>query len=316
MKRILIVQYSQSGQLGRVLDSLLAPLENDPGIEVTREYVEPAQAYPFPWPFFRFLDAFPESVYLDPPPLKRFGFDASVRYDLVILGYQVWYLSPSLPITGFLKSAQGRQVLEDTPVITVTACRNMWLKAQEKVKGLLDAAGAKHLDHVALVDQGSAFASFFTTPRWVWTGRKTPFWGFPAAGVSEQDIGAARRFGRAILAALRQGDLLAQAPLLRGLEAVKVDDRLIPGEQIAHRSFLIWGRLLRKIGRPGDRKRVPALALYVTFLILMIALVVLPAMPVRSLTRRLTRKRLLAQKAAFELPSGSESFRMQEFAHD
>lgn len=316
MKRILIVQYSQSGQLGRVLDSLIAPLEHDPSIELTREYVEPVQPYPFPWPFFRFLDAFPESVYLDPPPLKPFRFDPGVRYDLVILGYQVWYLSPSLPITGFLKSAEGRQVLEGTPVITVTACRNMWLKAQEKVKALLQAAGAKHLDHAALVDQGSAFATFFTTPRWVWTGRRDAFWGFPPAGVAEKDIRAASRFGRAIRAALERGDLPAQAPLLRGLEAVKVDDRLIPGEQIAHRSFLIWGRLLRKIGPPGDPKRVPVLALYVTFLIAMIALVVLPAMPLRALTRRLARQRLEAQKRAFELPSGSESFRMQDFAHD
>lgn len=316
MKRILVVYYSQTGQLSEVLRSITAPLEKDPGIELVYENVQPQKDYPFPWPFFRFLDVFPESVYLDPPSLKPFGFDPSDRFDLIILGYQVWFLSPSLPITGFLKSDAGRAVLKDTPVITVTACRNMWLNAQRKVLELLSAAGAKHLDHVALVDQGPPFATFFTTPRWLWTGRKDGFWGFPPAGVSARDIAAASRFGRAIRVALSRGDLVAQAPLLHGLEAVQVDERLIPGERIGHRSFLIWGGLLRKVGGPGDPKRIPVLLVYAAFLILIIALVALPAMPLRRLMGRLARQRVAAQKAQLELPSGSGSSRMQEFAHD
>ena len=36
------------------------------------------------------------------------GFDESVDYDLVVLGYQTWYLSPSLPTTGFLKSRYAK----------------------------------------------------------------------------------------------------------------------------------------------------------------------------------------------------------------
>lgn len=316
MKRVLVVHYSQSGQLSSVLRSLTAPLEQDPQIELVFEAIRPQNDYPFPWPFFRFLDAFPEAVYLDPPPMRPLSVNPGERFDLIILGYTVWYLSPSLPVTGFLKSEEGRRLLRDTPVITVTACRNMWLTAQQKVLGLLGEAGARHLDHVALVDQGSAFATFFTAPRWAWTGRKEPFWGFPAAGVAEQEIAAAARFGRAIRVALGQGELAAQAPLLRGLQAVTVDERLIPGEKIAHRSFLIWGRLLRKVGPAGARARVPMLGVYAVFLILMIALVVLPAMPLRALSRRLTRKRALAQKTVFEQPSGSESYRMQEFSND
>jgi len=316
MKRVLVVHYSQSGQLSAVLHSITAPLERDPDIEVVYENLKPVQDFPFPWSFFRFLDAFPESVYLDPPEMQPLSVDPSSRFDLIILGYTVWYLSPSQPITGFLKSDAGRRLLKGTPVVTVTACRNMWLKAQEKVKAMLADVGALHIDHAALIDQGPAAATFFSTPRWLLTGRKDAFWGFPPAGIAESEIAGASRFGRAIAAALRNGDVLAQAPLLRGLEAVKVDDRLIASEHIAHRSFLIWGKLLRKVGKPGAPQRLPVLLLYVTFLITMIAVVVLPSMVVRVLLRPLSKKRTGAQKAAYELPSGSESFRMQDFAND
>lgn len=314
MKNVLVVYYSQSGQLTDTVRSIAAPLEADPQIQVHYECLKPQQDYPFPWPLRRFLDTFPESVYLDAPAMQPLGVDPHTRFDLIILAYQVWFLSPSLPITGFVKSAQGRQLLAQTPVITVTACRNMWLKAQEKLLAMLSDAGARHLDHVALVDQSSALASFFTTPYWVLSGRKKGFWGFPDPGVAREQIAAASRFGRAIAAALHTGDLLEQAPLLRGLEAVKVDERLIPGETIAHRSFLIWGGLLRKLGPQGSPLRAPVLAIYALFLIAMIALVVLPVMPLRALARRLNRRRIEAQKAAYEQPSGSESFRMREFA--
>ncbi len=315
-KRILVVCYSQTGQLKEVLRSITAPLERDPNVEVIYEYLKPRQEYPFPWPFFRFLDTFPECVYLDPPELEPAGFDPQAHYDLIILGYQVWFLSPSLPVTAFLKSDAGRQVLRGRPVMTVVACRNMWLTAQEKVKTLVSDAGGKVIDHVALVDEGSALATFITTPRWVLTGRKEGFWGFPAAGIGECQIRAAARFGRAIQRALPHGDLIAQAPLLAGLGAAKVDPRLIPSERIGHRSFRIWGALLRAVGRQGQWQRKPMLVIYLTFLITLIVTVVPVTMVIRTLARPLFSARLEKEQIALEGPSGSDSSRMQEFSND
>src|SRR6266496_6114817 len=103
-KRVLVIYYSQTGQLTRAVRAMMAPLENHPDFAITWQAIEPAQPYPFPWGFFQFLDAFPESVHLDPPPLKPMSFDPDGPYDLVVIAYQVWFLSPSLPITGFLKS--------------------------------------------------------------------------------------------------------------------------------------------------------------------------------------------------------------------
>lgn len=311
--RILVIHYSQTGQLTRAVQSMMAPLEARNDVEVIWQAIEPQVPYPFPWRFFDFLDAFPESVYLDAPSIKPVDFDPDSHFDLVVLAYQVWFLSPSLPITGFLKS-QAARALHGAPVITFIACRNMWLSAQDKVRTLLAALGARLIDNVVLVDQGPPWATFVTTPRWLLTGRKDGFWGvFPPAGVSEADIRGAARFGRALASSLNLIKSKPSASHLGGLGAVKVNPGYIAGERIAHRSFVIWGRLLRKIGRPGHRGRRAVLLVYLVFLVTMILTVVPLGMLVRVIVRPLLRQRLDAEVARLESPSGSSTARVAEF---
>src|SRR3989304_2795692 len=182
MIRILALYCSQTGQITRVVRSMMAPLEGRADIQIVWQNLQPKRPYPFPWPFLDFLDVFPESVHMVPPEMEPVSFDPDSHFDLIILAYQVWFLSPSLPVTGFLKSSAAR-VLKGKPVITVIACRNMWLSAQEKVKAMLTSLGARLIDNVVLVDQGPPWTTFVTTPRWLLTGKKDGFWGiFPAAG--------------------------------------------------------------------------------------------------------------------------------------
>jgi hypothetical protein len=312
MTRILVLHYSQTGQLTRAVKSMLSPLANRPDVEIVWQNLEPVEPFPFPWGFFRFFDTFPECVHLDPPPIRPVAFGREARFDLVVLSYQVWFLSPSLPVTAFLKS-EAAQVLRDTPVITFIACRNMWLSAQEKMKALLHDLGARHIDNVVLVDQGPPWATFITTPRWVLTGKKNGFWGiFPPAGVGAAEIAAAARFGRALAEAL---PLLqsARGPLLSGLGAVKVIPGYITGEKIAHRSFRLWGGLLRAIGKPGNPLRRLVLVVYIAFLVTMILTVMPVSIVARILLRPLLRKRLDAEVARLEAPSGSSTERLAQY---
>ena len=314
-KKVLVVYYSQTGQLTSVVKSICQAIESE-CIQVVYENLQPEQEYPFPWPLLRFLDVFPESVYLDPPPLKPLQVEATESFDLVIIAYTVWFLSPSLPITAFLKSPEGKQLVAGRPVITVIACRNMWLMAQEKLKKLLIAAKAKLLDNIVLVDAGSSLATFITTPRWMLTGKKGDAGGLlPPAGVSEKDIGEASRFGRAIAAALNVNAETQGQPLLKGLKAAVVDSRLIPSEKIGQRSFTIWGKLIRAIGPAGDPKRKPVLIIYMVFLISMIITLVPLTMLIKMALRPLLKNKLQQQKIYFEQPSGSETYRMQEFLY-
>ena len=285
MKRVLLVHFSQTGQLTRAARALTAPLAQADDVEVVEEVLRPRRPYPFPWPFWRFLDAMPESVLLEAPELEPLALRADERFDLVILAYQVWFLAPAGPMIAFLKSEAGRSLLRGRPVVTVIACRNMWLSAHETMKHLIADAGGELRDNVAFTDRGSTLASFITTPRWLLTGRRNAFWGLPAAGVAEEDIAGGERFGRALLAALRSDGERRAAPMLAGMEAAKVDARLIFSERAGQRAFKIWSRLIRLGGAPGSAGRAPLLALFCVYLVTMILLVVPPSLLVQRLLR-------------------------------
>ncbi|MCP1727740.1 hypothetical protein J2T60_001740 [Natronospira proteinivora] len=315
-KRVLVVYWSQSGQTDQVAQSLIEPLEASSEVDVVHGRLRPKVAYPFPWTVTRFLDVFPESVHLLPPEMDPLLLDDE-QFDLVIMVYQVWFLSPSLPFTGFLRSQQGRRILHNTPVVTVTACRNMWLTAQEKMKSLLAEAGARHCDHVALVDPGPPLATFITTPRWMLTGRRgSPNGRLPPAGLHESQIWSTRRFGYALLDALSRDEERQGKAMLTGLEAARVDRRFIMSEAIGHRSFKLWGKLIRAVGRPGQRRRYPVLYLYMIFLVLMIVTVVPMSLLVQALARPLLARRLKDKQQRLEQPSGAGRERMEEFCRE
>ena len=303
-KRVLLVHFSQTGQLTRVARRLAAPLAAAPDVELVEEVLRPREPYPFPWPLWRFLDAMPETVLLDPPALEPLSVRAEESFDLVILAYQVWYLEPAGPITAFLKSEAGRQLLRGRPVVTVIACRNMWLSAQETVKRLIAEAGGVLRDNVVFTDQGSALETFITTPRWVLTGRRNAFCGLSPAGVAEAEIEGADRFGRALLAALRGGRGRETGPMLAGLGAARVDARLIFSERAARRAFALWSRLIRLGGKPGSLVRAPLVALFSLYLVAMILVVVPPSLLLQRLARPLLARRLQSLRAYYELPSG------------
>lgn len=309
-KRVLVLSFSQTGQLSRLVNSIVQPLEASEDIELVRQTIEPVEPFPFPWPFLEFFNTFPETVYEDPVELKPLAITGEEDFDLVILAYQVWFLSPSLPVSSFLNSHTAARLLKDKPVITVIGCRNMWLMAQEKVKAKLTALGARLIDNIVLTDAAHSATTFVSTPVWVLTGKQGPFMGglIPKAGIPEEDIAAASRFGRAVAEQLPQQ--AEPRSMLEGLGAVKVQERLIASETIAHRSFRIWGKLLRRIGDQRSPLRKCVLVLYVLFLVTMILTVVPVSAVLKRLFAPLLRKRTAAQKSYYAAPSGEATYRM------
>lgn len=304
MRQVLIVHFSQTGQLDRLAQSVCAPLQQHADIQLDYLQLQPAQPYPFPWPFLDFFRIFPETVLMHPQPLLPLAVDASKRYDLVILAYQVWFLSPSQPMTAFLASPEAAQLLKGTPVVTLIGCRNMWLMAQEKVKARLTELGARLLDNIALTDACGTAASFLATPLWLFTGRQKPYSWVPRAGIDEAEIAAASRFGQAMVQRLTADELPLEQPMLKGLGAVRIDEKLIASEKVGNRSFQLWSRLLAALGPQQSRRRGAGLVVYIVFLLCLIVTVVPLSALLKKLLAPLLKERTQREKAYFAGPSG------------
>lgn len=302
MAKILLVSYSQTGQLTTLAENFIQPLRNQEDIQIEHLQLEPEQPFPFPWGFTRFFNTFPETVHLQPTPIKTPHFQHE-KYDLVILAYTVWFLSPAQPITAFLQHEKAKQILKDTPVITLIGCRNMWLQAQEKVKMLLQTCGANLIGNVVKVDQSNDWASFITTPMWMLTGKKKAYDWLPSAGIAESEMQDVQRFGNKLLQIFQQNQPLDQS-IFRNMQSVKIDEKLMMSEKVGARSFYLWGKLLIKCGQISPYLRQGMLYFYILFLIAMILTVVPISALIKRLLKPLIQKKLEQQKKYFAEPSG------------
>ena len=288
MKRALVIFYSQTGQLKEIVDSVAAPLGED--FELVFEELKPVPAYPFPWRGMPFFQAFPESVQEIPCVMEPFKFNPDQDFDLVILAYQVWYLSPSIPFTAFLQSSEARKVLKGKPVITILGVRNMWVMAQERVKKQIRDLGGTLFGNIVLVDPYPNLVSVVTIARWLMKGErkgKGLIGGiFPQAGVPEQNIREAAKFGEVIREAFRAGQLDNLQDQLLEKGAVKIKPVLMSIEKRGRMMFGFWSKFVLKKGGHGDPAREGRLKLFKYYLFGMIYLV----SPIGSLIYWFTHK--------------------------
>lgn len=244
-KKVLAIYYSQSGQLEEILDNFTAPLIAA-GVSVEKVHIQPEKPFGFPWTSERFFDAMPESVLGIPVPLAPFEFKEE-DYDLVILAYQPWYLSPSIPTTSILVHPKIRSIIANKPVVTLIGSRNMWLNAQEKVKDYLKEANANLVGNIALFDRNNNSISAITILYWMLTGKKDRMWGiFPKPGVAEEDIEQVGNHGATVLERLQEGNWEKLQEQLVAAKAAEVKSNLMFIEHRAKRLFAIWANLIIK----------------------------------------------------------------------
>lgn len=311
-KKILVLYYSQTGQLKKIVDSVIGPLNQSNNVEVIHEGISSTEEFDFPWSFFKFFDVFPECINLDAPVINQPKAKIQ-KYDLIIFAYQVWFLSPSLPATGFLQSEFAKSVFKDTPVMTLIGCRNMWLMAQEKVKTLLNDLGAKHIDNAVLIDRGGSLVNFITVTRWLLTGKKDRLFGvLPEPGVADKDIAEASRFGTAIKHAIEHDKEILNESLLKGYKAVEVDDKIIFSEKAGHRVFTIWAKVIRKIAPRKSKLRYPFLACFALYLVLAILVLVPIPMLIRTILTRITTNKTKTIRKYYESPSGTDDYNLAD----
>ena len=271
-KNVLVLYYTQSGQMEDILRHFLLPFSGaDTTVEMLR--IKPAADFPFPWTSERFFDAMPETVLGVPVALQPFQLKQT-KYDLVVLAYQPWFLSVSLPIQSALLQPQIQQVLKDTPVVTLIAARNMWINAQEKLKGVLKSAGAKLAGNIVLVDKAPNLVSVITILYWMMTAKKDSYLGiFPKPGVSDADMAGTDKYGRLVFNALQSGNWATLQAQLVNEGAVEVLSNLMFIEERAPRLFSIWANIIVK--RKNRKAWLVAFKYYLLFALFIIAPIVL-----------------------------------------
>jgi len=256
MKNILVVTYSQTGQTNDIANSILSGI--DQNVHIDKICIKPLEDYKFPWTGFDFFNAMPETVLEEKLELKPINQELKSSYDLILLGWQPWYLSVNRPILSFMYSDLGKSLFKNTPVITFLGCRNMWVSANEKMKHHLQKLGAKHVGQMAMVNQSSNLISLITILAWMLKGIKKDYLGiFPDAGIDASYFSRLPECGRIIQKRLNSENWEGLQQELLTQKIMEVKPALILMEKTGAGNFVKFAKWIKSApDQKTRRKRV------------------------------------------------------------
>ena len=253
-KNILVTYYSQTGQLEEIMKNISKAFANRPEeYHITYYEIQLKEDFPFPWPNNVFYNTFPESYLQEPreiiPPSEEI---LQKKYDLILFGYQVWFLTPSIPIISFLKSSFAEKILANTPLVTISATRNMWMLSQEKLKIHFQRLKVRLVGNIALVDRHNNYTSVITILNWLENGRKEQPKPLPPAGVSQKEIDESEKFGKIIIKYTDRQKYEGLQEELVTNGAVEVRPFLLKVETVGNKLFTFFSHIIKK--NPKRRK--------------------------------------------------------------
>ena len=210
--KILVIGYSQTGQLQRAARSFVRHLNLEPQNAVWLP-IESMEIFPFPWTFWSFFGVFHRTFSGKCAPLTR-RFSEQLRNEipdskLVVFAVQPWFLCPSLPAQSFLESPEA-QLLSGKPVIILCVCRKMWSVTCDIVEKRLKKLGAVVVGVLPVGMETGAYLSHLTTPIWMLSGKQKPIKVLPAAGLAEDQFEQLEELGKRISLCLEKDSLLSE----------------------------------------------------------------------------------------------------------
>lgn len=249
--KILAINYSQSGQLDEIIENYISTLSN---ATIDRIKFTTKKKFDFPWTVPTFFNTMPECVKEIPTALEEINYQHD-KYDLILLGYQPWFLSPSIPTTSLLKDEKFKQLLNGTPVITIIGSRNMWLNSQDSVVKMIEEANGKLIGNLPLIDKSDNILSAASILHWMLTGKKERKWGvFPMPGVSQEDIEGSSKFGDILNKCIEEGKLNDYQNQLVQAKGVMISTNILFIEGRAKKLFKIWANLILKKEAQGKKR--------------------------------------------------------------
>ena len=273
MKKIAVFYYTQSGQALQIVQNVCSPLEGA-GHTVVYKSIEMEESFPFPWTRSSFFETFPEARLSIPTcKLKDIDYSDVTDADLIIISGQPWYLSPSLPLHAFFQDETVKKYLKGKKIVNVSCCRNMWVMAQQKIREYIKNADGHYAGHIVLQDKAQNLIGILTIIRWLFYNKKEASCLLPAAGVSDDDIKNASRFGTIIDETLANEKWDELQKKLMQKKAIEYRPHLVFVEKTGHRIFGIWANFIRKKGGYQDKKRALRIKLFFYYLIFVLYVV-------------------------------------------
>ena len=257
MKKVAVIYFTQTGQLLRAVKATLAPLEKKNEANVSYYEINPKKKYPYPWSYLEFFDVFPDAVNGVPCELDMPSLDDAIHADLVVIAYQPWFLSVCIPINSFLQTDIAKKLLANKNIVTVVACRNMWLNAQEKMKVHFKKLNANLVGHITYVDKASNLVSLVTVLAFALKGVQGKYLGFfPKYGVSDQELQTkAPEFGSIISKHLAKSEYSELQNELVDAGAVQIKSNLMLLEKRGMALFPLYANYVSKKGTAKTEER-------------------------------------------------------------
>jgi hypothetical protein len=300
-KKVLVVYYTQTGQLLDVVNSVMSIMTTGHEVTIVYEALRPKPAFPFPWTSDEFFQAMPECVKGIPCELEPLSLNRQEDFDLIIIAWQPWFLSPSIPIHAFLQNNIAKKLISGKPVITIIGSRNMWVMAQAKIRQYILEANGRLVGNIMLYDRASNLLSVISIIRWMFTGKKDRFMKIiPPAGISQENIKGASRYGPIILEALKNDDLENVRVKLVSAGAVDVQPALVMIEKRGIVFFRLWADFILKKGSYGAASRLFRVRLFKYYLLAVIYLVSPFATMLFYTTKPFRRKALKKQISFYQ----------------
>lgn len=266
---IAVFYYTQTGQLLEIIKSVLSPLLKQ-GCKITYKEIIPEKPFDFPWTKESFYEVFPESRAEIPVKINKIDFSDISDANLVVLGYQPWYLAPSIPFASFMDNKDTEQYLKGKNVVTVVGSRNMWISAHLSIKTRLTKLGCNWCGNIALEDRHNNYVSVLTIFRWLIDGKKSATRFLPQAGVSQKDIDNAAIYGDLILASHKENDLSRLQEKIVEKGGVEFHPQMYFIESNGNKLWGKWAEFVLKKGKFGDKKRAFRLKLFEYYLLAVI----------------------------------------------
>ncbi len=259
MKNLLVVYYSQTGQLKDIILHFIKPFENTYHIDFAEIKCE---EFVFPITCKQFFDVFPEAVLKIPCGIEVKIEDKN--YDAIILGFQPWFLHTSIPFNSFMQTERFKNLVKGKPVILVMDSRNSWRNALHEVSTTVENFQGIIKGRYVFRDTSKNFRGFLALCYWLFTGKKkSPCKSIPQGGIEQEVINHAGLHGQSALSSFNSSDSVYSV-----IPSVSEEYTSLGYEQYAIAKYEKWASF---IGKDNFRHRRFRLTLFRIWILFMLA---------------------------------------------